>query len=110
MENHAYIGIYKGIGPNYPENEQNQMKIAQNHPGATNKLPINTPERLKRCYQGKGNEMNGYICGIADNSRIDYCPLCGAELEIYYGDGTAKCKECDFHFAVIECEKEEDEL
>ena len=51
----------------------------------------------------------GYISGIADNSRIDYCPICGKELRInaYYGDGTAVCNECDFHFAVIECEKKE---
>ena len=23
----------------------------------------------------------------------------------YYGDGTVVCDECDFHFAVIECEE-----
>lgn len=53
--------------------------------------------------------MQGYICGIADNSRIDYCPICGAVLgtNAYYGDGTVVCSECDFHFAVIECEKKE---
>lgn len=53
--------------------------------------------------------MQGYICGIADNSRIDYCPICGEALGInaYYGDGTVVCNECDFHFAVIECEEKE---
>lgn len=53
--------------------------------------------------------MQGYICGIADNSRIDYCPICGEALgtNAYYGDGTAVCDECGFHFAVIECEEEE---
>ena len=53
--------------------------------------------------------MQGYICGIADNSRINYCPHCGAELGVYayYGDGSVVCDECDFHFAVIECEEEE---
>ena len=53
--------------------------------------------------------MYGYICGIADNSRINYCPLCGEELGInaYYGDGSVVCDECDFHFAVIECEEKE---
>lgn len=51
--------------------------------------------------------MQGYICGIADNSRINYCPLCRAVLgtNAYYGDGTVVCDECDFHFAVIECEE-----
>lgn len=50
--------------------------------------------------------MRGYISGIADNSRINYCPLCRAVLgtNAYYGDGTVVCDECDFHFAVIECE------
>lgn len=40
--------------------------------------------------------MQGYICGIADNSRIDYCPICGEALgtNAYYGDGTAVCDEC----------------
>lgn len=47
--------------------------------------------------------MQGYICGIADNSRINYCPHCGAELGVYayYGDGSVVCDECDLHFAVI---------
>lgn len=49
--------------------------------------------------------MQEYICGIADNSRIDYCPICGEELRTYYGDGSAVCDECGFHFAVIECEE-----
>lgn len=53
--------------------------------------------------------MRGYISGIADSSRINYCPLCRAVLgtNAYYGDGTVVCSECDFHFAVIECEKKE---
>lgn len=56
--------------------------------------------------------MRGYISGIADSSRINYCPLCGTVLKTnaYYGDGTVVCDECDFHFAVIECEeKRQDE-
>ena len=54
--------------------------------------------------------MQGYICGIADNSRTNYCPLCGEVLgtNAYYGDGTVVCDECYFHFAVIECEEEEE--
>lgn len=53
--------------------------------------------------------MRGYISGIADSSRINYCPLCRAVLgtNAYYGDGTVVCSECDFHFAVIECEEKE---
>lgn len=53
--------------------------------------------------------MRGYISGTADNSRINYCPLCRAVLRTnaYYGDGTVVCDECDFHFAVIECEEKE---
>lgn len=53
--------------------------------------------------------MRGYISGIADSSRINYCPLCRAVLgtKAYYGDGTVVCSECDFHFAVIECEEKE---
>ena len=51
----------------------------------------------------------GYISGTADNSRINYCPLFRAVLgtNAYYGDGTVVCNECDFHFAVIECEEKE---
>lgn len=54
----------------------------------------------------------GYISGIADNSRINYCPLCRAVLgtNAYYGDGTVVCNECDFHFAVIECEEKEQDV
>lgn len=54
----------------------------------------------------------GYISGIADNSRINYCPLCRAVLgtNAYYGDGTVVCDECDFHFAVIECEEKEQDV
>ena len=39
--------------------------------------------------------MRGYISGIADNSRINYCPLCRAVLgtNAYYGDGTVVCEE-----------------
>ena len=53
--------------------------------------------------------MRGYISGIADSSRINYCPLFRAVLgtNAYYGDGTVVCSECDFHFAVIECEEKE---
>ena len=53
--------------------------------------------------------MQGYISGIADNGRINYCPLCGAVLGTYayYGDGSVACDECDLQFAVIECEEKE---
>ena len=46
--------------------------------------------------------MRGYISGIADNSRINYCPLCRAVLgtNAYYGDGepVEECKECMLYY------------
>lgn len=50
--------------------------------------------------------MHGFISGFTDDDEISYCPKCGAEIKIFYGDGTAKCEECRFHFGVIECEEE----
>lgn len=49
--------------------------------------------------------MLGYISGITDVNDINYCPKCGAEIKIFYGDGTAKCEECGYHFGVVECEE-----
>lgn len=49
--------------------------------------------------------MYGFISGITQTDDISYCPKCGAEIDEYYSDGTAKCKECDYHFGVIECEE-----
>ena len=57
MEDHAYIGIYRETKANYPENEQKWMKIPQKHHGAIKILPLSSPERLKRYYQGKETEM-----------------------------------------------------
>lgn len=71
---------------------------------------IRKRETAKKSYINlRRTKMQGYICGIADNSRINYCPHCGAELGVYayYGDGSVVCDECDLHFAVIECEEEE---
>lgn len=42
------------------------------------------------------------------NENITYCPKCGEKIYEFYGDGTAKCEECGFHFGVVECEEEED--
>lgn len=53
--------------------------------------------------------MYGFISGITDNSDFTYCPKCGGEVDIFYGDGTAKCKACDYHFGVVECEDEDSE-
>lgn len=36
--------------------------------------------------------MYGFISGITQTNE-------------YYGDGTAKCKECDYHFGIVECEE-----
>lgn len=48
--------------------------------------------------------MYGYIAGYSDTEDIDYCPKCGAEIREYWGDGTAVCSECGFHFGVVEAE------
>jgi uncharacterized Zn finger protein (UPF0148 family) len=46
--------------------------------------------------------MYGFIEGVTDNDNISYCPKCGTEITIFYSDGTAVCKECDYHFGVVE--------
>lgn len=48
-----------------------------------------------------------YIISKDSTQLINYCPLCRAVLgtNAYYRDGTVVCNECDFHFAVIECEE-----
>lgn len=48
--------------------------------------------------------MYGIISGITDTKDIIYCPRCGNEVADYYGDGTARCDDCGFHFGVVECE------
>lgn len=49
--------------------------------------------------------MYGFISGITDVENIEYCPKCGKEICTFYGDGTAECEECGFHFGVVECEE-----
>lgn len=49
----------------------------------------------------------GIIEGITDNSDIEYCPFCGEEIGIKYGDGTAKCDSCGRRFGVVEDDEEE---
>lgn len=49
--------------------------------------------------------MYGFISGITEIENISYCPRCGEQIEVFYGDGTAICKECNFHFGVVECEE-----
>jgi len=48
--------------------------------------------------------MYGFISGITDNTDIRYCPKCGDEVSDLYGDGTAKCDTCNYHFGVVECD------
>ncbi len=50
--------------------------------------------------------MYGFISGITDNDDISYCPRCGAEIRTFYGDGTAICDECNYHFGVVKCEED----
>lgn len=51
--------------------------------------------------------MYGYIQGYTDTDDICYCPKCGKEIKTFYCDGTAKCKECGYHFGTVECEDEQ---
>ncbi len=48
--------------------------------------------------------MYGFISGITEIDDISYCPKCGEEITTFYGDGTAMCNECGYHFGVVECE------
>lgn len=47
-----------------------------------------------------------YLYGFTNESNVTYCPRCGAEIFVYYDDETAYCKECGFHFGVVECREE----
>lgn len=48
--------------------------------------------------------MYGFISGVTDNDDISFCPKCGAEITEFLADGTAICRECEWHFGVVECE------
>lgn len=48
--------------------------------------------------------MYGFINGITDTDEISYCPKCGNPIREFFGDGTAKCENCDYRFGVVECE------
>lgn len=50
--------------------------------------------------------MYGFITGITDNDDISFCPKCGESVSEFFGDGTAKCDNCEYHFGVVECEEE----
>ena len=51
--------------------------------------------------------MYPFISGLLDTTDTPYCPKCGEEVIYFYGDGTAKCQECGYHFGVIECEDDD---
>ena len=56
--------------------------------------------------------MYGMISGISDTDDIIFCPRCGEDVRrngFYYGDGTAKCCGCNYHFGVVECEENEND-
>lgn len=52
--------------------------------------------------------MYGFLSGITDTNDINYCPKCGAVINEYRSDGTARCLACRFHFGIIECEEDEE--
>lgn len=49
--------------------------------------------------------MYGFISGVTETDNISYCPKCGEEIGTFFGDGTAECENCGFHFGVVECEE-----
>lgn len=51
--------------------------------------------------------MYGFISGVTDNDDISFCPKCGAEITEFLADGTAICRECEWHFGVVECEDQQ---
>ena len=53
--------------------------------------------------------MYGFVSGISDSNDINYCPKCGAVIAEYRANGTARCLDCGFVFAVIECEEDDEE-
>lgn len=53
--------------------------------------------------------MYGFVSGISDTNDINYCPKCGGEKLSLHGNGTAVCLDCGFAFAVVECEKDDEE-
>ena len=48
--------------------------------------------------------MYGFIDGVTDTDDIEFCPKCGSDDLDRFGDGTARCCECKYHFGVVECE------
>ena len=52
--------------------------------------------------------MYGFLSGITDTNDINYCPKCGAVINEYHSDGTARCLDCGFHFGIIECGEDEE--
>lgn len=50
--------------------------------------------------------MYGFISGFIETENVNYCPQCGEKIITFYGDGTAECDECYYHFGVVECEED----
>jgi len=51
----------------------------------------------------------GYFSGYSSHNSENFCPLCGSEIKIKYGDGSASCDKCGVRFAVIEIDESEGE-
>ncbi len=44
---------------------------------------------------------------VAAPDMVDYCPRCGKEVSMRYGDGGVKCENCNLHFYIVEGEDSE---
>ena len=46
--------------------------------------------------------MRKFISGITDTNNIKYCPRCGAGIRVFLGNGTVRCRDCSYHFGVVD--------
>lgn len=42
------------------------------------------------------------ISAITDTDNIKYCPRCGADIRVFLGNGTVRCRDCSYHFGVVD--------
>ena len=53
--------------------------------------------------------MYGFVSGISDSNDINYYPKRGVIIAAYRASTTARCLDCGFVFAVIECAEDDEE-